>query len=78
MMRPRTLVALALLDYAIYRGLVWLHDSTELALLDYSLNTEVAFALGGLVVLLVTPVCGWRMSRTREPSNAIPRARVVR
>ena len=34
MTRVRTLLALALLDYAIYRGLVWLYASTEATLLD--------------------------------------------
>jgi hypothetical protein len=76
-MRLRLLLALALLDYAIYRGLVWLYESTEATLLDDSLLAEVAFATGGLVVLLVAPVCGWRMSRARAAADELPRARAL-
>lgn len=77
MTRPGLLAALALVDYAVYRGLVWLHDATELTQLDHGLFVQVAFAVVGLIILVVTPWCGWRVARKTEPSDRLPRARIV-
>lgn len=61
------------------RSWLWLYDATKVSSeLDHSLLVAVAFFLGGLIVLIATPVCAWRMSkRADEPADRIPRARVV-
>ena len=75
------LLALLLIDWSLIRVVVWIVEAVKIESGMYTVPfaTEVAFAIGGLVVLVGTPVCGWRLlSRVDEPSGTIPRAKVIR
>jgi hypothetical protein len=73
------LLALALVDYTIYASIDWLHLATQISSeIEHSFLAELVFLVCGIVVMIGAPACGWRLTRTDDRADGIPRARIVR
>jgi hypothetical protein len=81
-MRPRlTLVALLLLDVALFEGIVWLRDAVRISSeIELPLVAEFAFMIGGALALTLTPALAWLLLDRNDSASpsSIPMARIVR
>jgi hypothetical protein len=73
------LLALSLIDYAMLGVVMWVREVTKVSSeMAHPFAIEVAFFVGGLMLLVATPACGWRLARrVDESSGTIPQARVI-
>jgi hypothetical protein len=72
-----TLVSLLLVDSAVCGSVTRLREAVRVSSeVDLPLAAELAFAVGGIVLLVGIPLVGWRVLVRAE--DALPRARVVR
>lgn len=73
------LLALLLIDYSLLGVVMWVREATRISSeIDHTLAVELAFAVGGVIVLVVTPACGWRLARRVDESyGTVPQARVI-
>jgi hypothetical protein len=77
--RPLTLLALGLLDVAIFRGVLWLRVAVRVSSeIDPPVAAELAFVVGGLALLIGIPLAGWHVLVQTDEPGALPRARVIR
>lgn len=72
-------LALLLIDWSMLGVVMWVREATRIsAEIEHTFAVELAFVVAGVIVLVATPACGWRLARRVDESyGTIPQARVI-
>lgn len=79
MRRHLIAVALLLIDVSAYESIMWLREAVRVSSeIDLPLAAEIAFAVGGCLLLVGIPFVGWTLIVQVDEAHVLPRARVIR
>ena len=75
-----TLLSLLLVDICGYQCILWLREVVRVSCeIELSFRVELAFWVGGLLLLVGIPLVGWHVFvHAEDARESFPRARVIR